>query len=499
MADTTTQQEDTALVRADGVVKRFPGVLALSGVDFALQPGEVHCLVGENGAGKSTLIKVLSGFYPPDEGVVLVDGKPLSPSTAAAKAAGIATIHQEHNLVPFLSVAENVLLGEWSDRFGLVSQRNLHERAKKALEQVAPRISLSRTAQSLSAADGQLVEVARALAQDARVVIMDEPTTALADRDVERLFDLVRKLRDSGLALLYVSHKMEEIFELADRVTVLRDGATVASDDVSQFDTRELVRLMVGEDVEMYSASEHEAGEVVLEARNISRQGVLSNVDIELRAGEILGLAGLVGAGRSELARCLFGADPLEAGEVYVDGQRITLRNPYDAIQAGIGLVPEERKQQAIISGMSVRENISLSLLDRIASYGVVRRQEEVDVAERYINDLDVRTPTMESPIGGLSGGNQQKAIIARWLAREPRVLILDEPTKGIDVGAKAEIHRLIEKLARSGVAVLLISSELPELLALADRIAVMRSGRLVATLDREEADKESVMSYAAA
>lgn len=498
MAEVAAQQ-DTALVRAEGVVKRFPGVLALSGVDFELQPSEVHCLVGENGAGKSTLIKVLSGFYPPDEGVVLVDGKPLAPSTTAAKAAGIATIHQEHNLVPFLSVAENVMLGEWSDRFGLVSQAMVREKARRALERVAPRISLSQPAQSLSAADGQLVEVARALAQDARVVIMDEPTTALADQDVERLFDLVRKLRDGGLALLYVSHKMEEIFELADRVTVLRDGATVASDEVSQFDTSKLVKLMVGEDVEMYSASEHEAGEVVLEARNISRQGVLSDVNIELRAGEILGLAGLVGAGRSELARCLFGADPIDAGEVYVDGERITLRNPYDAIQAGIGLVPEERKQQAIVGGMSVRENISLSLLDRIASYGVVRRTEEANLADRYIKDLDVRTPTMESPIGGLSGGNQQKAIIARWLAREPRVLILDEPTKGIDVGAKAEIHRLIEKLARSGVAVLLISSELPELLALADRIAVMRAGQLVATLDGEEADKESVMSYATA
>jgi ABC-type sugar transport system ATPase subunit len=492
------QTAPASLVHADGLVKRFPGVVALSGVDFDLYAGEVHCLVGENGAGKSTLIKILSGFYAPDEGHVLVDGEPLVPDTAAARAAGIATIHQEHNLVPFLSVAENVMLGGWSERLGLVSQRRLRERARKALELVAPRIPLTQPARSLSAAEGQLVEIARALAQDAQVVIMDEPTTSLTDQDVAHLFDLVRDLKERGLALLYVSHKMEEIFALADRITVLRDGSTVTSGLSSEFDARKLVRFMVGEDVEMYSASSHTTGEVVLQARQVSREGVLSKVDLDLRAGEILGLAGLVGAGRSEFARCLFGADPIDEGEILIDRRRVALSSPVSAIRAGIGLVPEERKQQGIVGGMNVRENISLSLLDRIAIHGVLQSKEERDIASRFIKNLDIRTPSMETRIEGLSGGNQQKAVIARWLARRPRVLILDEPTKGIDVGAKAEIHRLIENLARSGVAVLLISSELPELLALSDRVAVMRAGRIVATLGRSEANKESVMSYAA-
>jgi ABC-type sugar transport system ATPase subunit len=460
----------------------------------------VHCLVGENGAGKSTLIKIVSGLYPPDEGAVLVQGEPLEPSTTAAKAAGIATIHQEHNLVPFLSVAENVMLGEWGERYGLVSRWRVRERAKEALGRVAPRISLSQPAQSLSAAEGQMVEIARALAQDARVVIMDEPTTALADHDVERLFALVRELRERGMAILYVSHKMEEIFTLADKITVIRNGYTVESGPAKDYDARKLVRLMVGEDVEMYSSSDHTAGEPILEARGITRRGVLSDVNLTLRAGEILGLAGLVGAGRSELARCIFGADPMDEGEVILDGKRLRLTDPVDAVLAGIGLVPEERKQQAIVGNLTVRENISLSLLlDRLAPRGLLKLKEEREIARRYIRDLDIRTPGMETKIAGLSGGNQQKAIIARWLARQPRVLILDEPTKGIDVGAKAEIHRLIENLARSGVAVLVISSELPELLALSDRVAVMREGRLVATLDRSEANKESVMFYAAA
>jgi ABC-type sugar transport system ATPase subunit len=332
------------------------------------------------------------------------------------------------------------------------------------------------------------------------VVIMDEPTTALADHDVERLFALVRELRERGMAILYVSHKMEEVFTLADKITVIRNGYTVESGPAKDYDARKLVRLMVGEDVEMYSSSDHTAGEPILEARGITRRGVLSDVNLTLRAGEILGLAGLVGAGRSELARCIFGADPMDEGEVILDGKRLRLTDPVDAVRAGIGLVPEERKQQAIVGNLTVRENISLSLLlDRLAPRGLLKLKEEREIARRYIRDLDIRTPGPETKIAGLSGGNQQKVIIARWLARQPRVLILDEPTKGIDVGAKAEIHRLIENLARSGVAVLVISSELPELLALSDRVAVMREGRLVATLDRSEANKESVMFYAAA
>ncbi len=491
--------EPHELVVGRGLVKRFPGVVALAGVDFTLHGSEVHCLVGENGAGKSTLIKIISGLYAPDEGELTVAGDPLPPSTAAARAAGVATIHQEHNLVPDLSVAENVMLGGWPSRFGVVSRRRLRDRARAALGRVAPSIAPGRLGRTLSAAEGQLVEIARALAEDASVLIMDEPTTALTESDVERLFSLVDDLRKDGLAILYVSHKLDEIFALADRVTVLRDGRTVTSGLASAFDSARLVRAMVGGELEKYTHSARGRAKATLEIRGLGRQGVLAGVDLTVHAGEIVGLAGLVGSGRSELARCLFGADPIDAGEIYLDGEPYMPGTPADAVRAGIGLVPEERKQQALIEALTVRENISVGMLDGLAHFGIVRRRQERELASSLVRDLQIRTPTIETSVAGLSGGNQQKVVIARWLARKPRLLILDEPTKGVDVGAKTEIHRLIERLATAGVAVLLISSELPELLALSDRVGVIREGRVVATLDREEATKEAVMAYAAA
>jgi ABC-type sugar transport system ATPase subunit len=487
------------IVEARGVVKRFPGVVALAGVDLALRPGAIHALVGENGAGKSTLIKILSGFYGPDEGDVLVGGTALPTSTAAARAMGIATIHQEHHLVPDMSVAENVMLGGWPGRAGLISPSRLRRRAQEALSRVAPHLRLGLPARMLSPAEGQLVEIARALAQDARVLIMDEPTTALGETDVERLFTLVRGLRADGLALVYVSHKLEEVFELADEVTVLRDGRTVASGLASEFDTQRLVREMVGSELESHHRAKTAPGAPVLEVRGLTRRGVLDGIGLTIRQGEIFGLAGLVGSGRTELAMCLFGVDRFHEGEVLLDGRALSLRDPTDAIAAGIALVPEERKLQALVEALTVRENVSLALLDRLASAGVVRRRDEREVVSRFVAGLRIRTPHMNAPVAGLSGGNQQKVVLARWLAREPRVLILDEPTKGIDVGAKAEIHRLIERLTASGVAVLLISSELPELLALSDRVGVMREGRLVSTLDRVSATKEGVMALATA
>ncbi|TFB68636.1 sugar ABC transporter ATP-binding protein [Cryobacterium glaciale] len=489
-----------AVIEARGLVKRFPGVVALAGMDFELQAGEVHCLVGENGAGKSTLIKILSGFYVPDEGGVYVDGEPMQANTAAAKAAGIATIHQEHNLVPNLSVAENILLGDWGGKSGIVSKQAVRARAKSALDQVAPGIDLNAPAMALSTGEGQMVEIARAIAQDARVVIMDEPTTALADHDVAKLFTLVNDLRARGLAILYVSHKLEEVFELADKITVIRDGQTVASSvPAAQLNTQSVVRLMVGDNVNMYEHVPRQRGEVVLEARGLSRAGAFADVDLQVHAGEIVGLAGLIGAGRTEVARCIYGADRLEKGVVYLDGKKLTLRGARSGINAGIALVPEERKQQGIIPGLSVRENTTLSLLKQVSHWGILKLGIERKLAQKYIGDLSIKTPTAETSIRSLSGGNQQKVIIARCLASNPRVLILDEPTKGIDIGAKAEIHRLIEQLARTGVAVLIISSELPELLALSDRVVVMRRGRIVGELDRAAATKENVMSYAAA
>jgi ABC-type sugar transport system ATPase subunit len=496
----TIAQPVPAVVEARGLIKRFPGVVALAGMDFELHAGEVHCLVGENGAGKSTLIKILSGFYVPDEGGVYVDGELMPGNTAAAKAAGIATIHQEHNLVPNLSVAENILLGNWGGKGGVVSRQSVRSRAKAALDQVAPHIDLNAPAMALSTVDGQMVEIARAVAQDARVVIMDEPTTALADHDVEKLFALVKKLRVDGLAILYVSHKLDEVFELADKITVIRDGKTVTSSvPASTLNPRSVVQLMVGDNVKMYEHVPREAGEVILEAKGLSRAGAFADVNLTVRAGEIVGLAGLIGAGRTEVARCIYGADRLDEGTVVVGGKRLSLNGARSGINAGIALVPEERKLQGIIPGLSIRENTTLSLLGLVSRWGVLKRSVEEKLALKYIKELSIKTPTAETSIRSLSGGNQQKVIIARCLASQPRVLILDEPTKGIDIGAKAEIHRLIEKLARSGVAVLLISSELPELLALSDRVMVMRQGRVVGELDRSNASRENVMSYAAA
>jgi ABC-type sugar transport system ATPase subunit len=487
------------VLEAASVTKGFPGVVALSNVDLSLAEGEVHCLVGENGAGKSTLINILSGNVVPDEGTVRLNGNDVALDPAAARKAGIATIHQEHYLVPYLSVAENVTLGTWPNRHGLVSHRSMHRLARSALGKVAPHIPLSLLARQLSAPEGQLVEIARALSQEARVLIMDEPTTALADEDIEILFSLIRELRSQSMAILYVSHKLEEIFSLADHMSVLRDGRTVASGPATQFDWNSLVSAMVGEDVELYESSTHRPEKVVLEVKNLSRKGVIEDISLNVRSGEILGLAGLAGAGRSELAMCLFGADAIDSGEVKVDGKRVSLRHPSAVVQAGIGLVPEERKQQAIFPQLPVRENISIALLDRLSVGGILRTRQERRLTKRFVDQLDIRTPSIDTRMQGLSGGNQQKTVIARWLARKLRVLILDEPTKGIDIASKAEIHRLIEALAGSGIAIILISSELPELLVMSDRIAVMRRGRLVTVLSKGQANKQTVMAHAAA
>ena len=489
-----------AIVEARNLVKLFPGVVALSGMNYELHAGEVHCVVGENGAGKSTLIKTLSGFYTPDEGGVYVDGHLMHASTVASKAAGIATIYQEHNLVPDLSVAENILLGNWGGKKGFLSRRDIRKRARKALEQVAPHLNLDTPAMALSTVDGPMVEIARAMAQDARVIIMDEPTTALTEHDVEKLYKLVNELRANGMAILYVSHKLEEVFTLADKITVIREGRTVASSlPADQLDARSVVQLMVGKDVDLYEHIPRKRGDLVLEARGLSRAGAFADVDLQLHAGEIVGLAGLVGAGRTEVARCIYGADRADAGTVEMGGRKVRLHGVTAGIAAGIALVPEERKLQAIIPMLSIRENTTLTLLKQVSRWGVLKLGYEKKMVGKYIKELDVRTPSAETPIQSLSGGNQQKVIIARCLASNPKVLILDEPTKGIDIGAKAEIHRLIEQLARKGVAVLVISSELPELLELSDRVMVMRAGRVVAELDKAQATKENVIAYAAA
>ena len=495
--ETRPAGEHHQVLVARGITKSFPGVLALDNVDFDVRSGQVTALLGENGAGKSTLIKLMAGFYSPDRGEISVDGVPLHADPAEAHRIGVATIHQDAHLVPAMSVAENIMLGRWPTRYGWLSVARQRQRALAALAKVAPHLNPSTPAGRLSPADQQLVEIARAISEDSKVLVMDEPTTSLSPPEIDRLFDVVNGLKSKGLGIVFVSHWLEEVFRIADRVTVLRDGRLVGAGPIAELDHDKVIRMMVGREVRETVAEKRPIGEVVLSVKNLNRANVLSNISFEVRAGEIVGMSGLVGAGRSELAACIFGIDPYDSGSVAVGGVTIQASDPKAAIEAGIGLVPEDRRKQALVSLLSVRTNVTLSLLDRITSWGFVSNTREEEIAERQIRALAVKTPSSKARVSTLSGGNQQKVVLARWLARRPKVLILDEPTKGIDVGAKSEISELIIRLAREGMGILLISSELPEILALSDRVLVMRAGRISGSLSRGEATGETIMSYA--
>jgi ABC-type sugar transport system ATPase subunit len=482
---------------ASHVSKSFPGVVALDDVSFEIRPGEVNALVGENGAGKSTLIKMMAGFHGPDSGEIRVLGQPLLATPAAAHDAGIATIHQDSHLVPNMTVAENIMLGHWPARFGVISRRSQVERARAAIARVAPGLSPNQLAARLSPAEGQLVEIARAVSENSKVLIMDEPTTSLSTREIDQLFLVVDELRAKGIGIVFVSHWLEEVFRIADRITVLRDGRLVGSAPAGDLDADKVIRMMVGRNVAEVRATPRVLGRTVLEVKNLSRFGVVDDVSLSVRAGEIVSLSGLVGAGRSELASCIFGIDSYEAGEVLIDGAIVPQGDPTAAIEAGIGLVPEDRRRQALVGNLSVRTNSTLAILDRIAPGGIISKAREAEVVERATRSVAVKMASLDVQISTLSGGNQQKIVLGRWLARNPKLLILDEPTKGIDIGAKAEISEIILRLAAQGTAILLISSELPEVLALSDRVIVMRSGRAVGELDRAELSPESIMNLA--
>ncbi|CAN7764825.1 sugar ABC transporter ATP-binding protein [Caballeronia sp. LjRoot31] len=482
---------------ARGIGKSFPGVVALDNVDFEIRAGEVNALVGENGAGKSTLIKMMAGFHAPDEGEIRVDGKLLSASPDAAHAAGVATIHQDHHLVPNMTVAENIMLGRWPSRFGIISRREQLARAEEVLARVVPDLSPMTLARQLSPAEGQLVEIARALSEDSRVLVMDEPTTSLSPPEIERLFEVVDALKAQGLGLVFVSHWLEEVFRISDRITVLRDGKLVDSVPAAELDHAKVIKMMVGRDVEEVRSSPREPGKVVLQVDGLSRAGVLDDISFTVRAGEIVTLAGLVGAGRSEVANCIAGIDGYDEGTVSIDGVRVAPGSPKKAINAGIALVPEDRRHQALVPQLSVATNISLSMLDRISPGGMISASREAKIVQHAAHSLSIRMASPSVRISTLSGGNQQKAVIGRWVARGPKLLILDEPTKGVDIGAKAEISEIIIQLVAVGAAVLLISSELPEVLALSDRVLVMRSGRIAGELNRDSLSQESVMNLA--
>jgi rhamnose transport system ATP-binding protein len=489
------------LVRADRVAKAFAGVRALRSASFELQAGEVHALVGENGAGKSTFIKILTGVVQPDAGEILIDGRPVASLTPRiSKTLGIAAIYQQPALFPELTVAENLAIGiEGGSRWRPIDWRMRHARARDLLERVGARIDPQGDACDLSMPEQQLVEIARALGANARMLILDEPTASLSSEDAHNLFRALRELRAQGVGMIYISHRLDELPLIADRVTVLRDGRTIETLEMSAVSRERLIRLMVGRELaDVFPKRRVDIGEPVIELRHVgTRESGVTDVSIDVRAGEIVGLAGLVGAGRTELARTIFGLTPADSGEIRFGGEVVHIGDPGDAIALGIAYVPEDRLRHGVVPEMAIAENITLATIDRISRFGAVDYSQERELASECVRRLGVKAPSIYATVSSLSGGNQQKVALARWLLAKPRVLILDEPTQGIDVGAKSEIHTLMCDLAAEGVAILMISSELPEILGMSDRIAVMRSGRIVAVMDRYEATQERVLAYA--
>ena len=485
------------ILQLAGISKSFPGVRALADISFDVRPGEVHALLGENGAGKSTLIKIMSGVYQPAEGTIILDGKATAfSSPQAAQDAGIATIYQELLLFPELSVAENIFMGHAPKNwFGGLDWSAMREKARELLASLDIRdLDVTALVGGLSVGNRQRVEIAKALSHNARVLIMDEPTAALTEHDVERLFGIVRLLRQRGVGVVYISHRLEEVFLLADRVTVLRDGEFVATKPVAETDHNDLVHMMVGRRIEaLFPKGEARFGKVVLSLDNVVRKPATKGVSLKLRAGEILGIAGLVGSGRSELAEVIFGMTPAEQGAICIDGKPVAIGSPSDAKHLGIAYVPEDRGRQGLVRPMPVNQNVSLASLSRVSRNSFIDRKAEDALARGSVKSFQIRASGIGQIVGKLSGGNQQKVGLSKWLATEPRILIMDEPTRGIDVGAKAEIHRLMSEFAGKGMAIVMISSELPEVMGMSDRILVMRRGRIVAEFDRAEATQAKV------
>lgn len=483
------------------ISKHFPGVQALQSAQLQLRAGEVHCLLGENGAGKSTLMKILSGAQHQDNGDILIDGEPVRiTSPHHAQQLGISMIYQEFNLSPFLSVAENLYLGR-QPRIGgtpFVAWNTLYRQARETLARIGVQLDVRRAVNTLSVAEQQMVEIAKALTFDARILVMDEPSATLTDHELVALFKLIRNLREQGMGIIYISHRLEEIFAIGDTATIMRDGKHVATKPVSELTREEIIKMMVGRELKDEFPKElFPRGAERLRVKGLARAAVFHPVDFSLHEGEIVGLTGLVGAGRTEVARALFGADHATAGEVWLDGKRLNIRHPADAIASGIGLLTEDRKAQGLVLGMSVRENITLANLGAVSAGPFLRRGAEREAARKYVEDLRVKTPHIEQCAQNLSGGNQQKVVLAKWLFTQCRVLIFDEPTRGIDVGAKVEIYRLMNELVRQGVCILMISSELPEVLGMCDRILVMHEGKLRGELMRGDATQEKIMHLA--
>ena len=487
-----------SFLRFQNITKRFPGVLALDGVSFEVERGSCHALIGENGAGKSTIGKIVAGVYTPDAGDMFLDGQQIHPaSPLVARELGIAMVHQELAFCPNLTVAENLCLGELPRKAGgFLDRKAMRARAKSMLAEIKAKLPLDEPIANLSTGQEQMVQIAGALGTNAKVIIMDEPTSSLSVSESERLFELLAHLKQRGITVIYVSHRMEEIFRLCDAITVLRDGRHVVTEKISATNHDRVIHQMVGREV-VFQTPKHlgrELGEELLRVENLSSPAKFENVSFTLRAGEVLGFAGLIGAGRSEVAQAVFGLDPAATGKVFVRGKELAVGSVTDALRSGIGLLPEDRKRLALVLTMNCRENTSMASLRRLTSFGFVNRAKERTLVQRYAERLRVKAPTMDAPIAGLSGGNQQKIALAKWLARECGILIVDEPTRGIDVGAKAEIHQLIDELALTGLGVVVISSELPEVMNLSRRILVMRQGKVSGETKREDFSQAGLM-----
>ncbi|GGW39657.1 monosaccharide-transporting ATPase [Gemmobacter lanyuensis] len=498
----TTDREGPALLSVRGIRKEFAGVVALNDVSFELRAGTVHALMGENGAGKSTLMKVISGIYRPDGGTILLNGREVELTTPlAALDLGIAMIHQELNLMAPMTVAENIWIRrEPRNRLGLIDHAELNRRTAALFAELDIRIDPDRLVGDLSVANRQMVEIAKAVSYNSQVLIMDEPTSTLTEREVEHLFRIINTLRAKGTGIIYITHKMNELFEIADEVSVFRDGEHIATRASSDLTRDDVIRMMVGRDIsQMFPKVPAEIGDVVLSVRNLTLRGVFDDISFDLRAGEILGVAGLVGAGRSNIAETIFGVTPATSGSMLVDGRHVVIDTPRTAMQQGMAFLTEDRKDTGCFLNLTIQENMQIAALQSgFHRNGFVEQRRLGQECQTLREALRVKTPSMEQKIVNLSGGNQQKALIGRWLLTKPRILILDEPTRGIDVGAKAEIHRMISSLAAEGLAVIMISSELPEILGMSDRVMTIRQGKLTGILDRAEADQIKIMELVA-
>lgn len=489
------------MIEMTGISKAFDGNKVLNDVEFTIKKGEIHALMGENGAGKSTLMKILTGIYARDTGAVKVKGKLVDfKNPKEAERAGIAVIHQELNILPDLTVTENLFLGNEKTygKSGILKTREMNRDAKKILAELGLDVDVNSAARELSVGKQQIIEIAKAMSSNAEVIIMDEPTAALTDREIETLFETIRALQATGVSFVYISHRMEEIFAMCDRITILRDGNYVGVKEIKETSFDEIVQMMVGRELgERFPERQAEVGEVKLTANGLTRNGHFEDVSFELRKGEVLGIAGLMGAGRTEVAQALFGYRKLNKGNILLDGKPVNITNPLQAKKLGFGYVTEDRKSEGLIVDFSVKDNLSLTNFNTIASNGIIKGQEEQSLYASMVERLGIRTSGPSQLAKSLSGGNQQKVVIAKWLGIEPDVLILDEPTRGVDVGAKKEIYSIINELAERGVAILMISSELPEIIGMADRVLVMHEGTVTAELQQEEMTQERIMHYA--